>query len=170
MMKHETEVLYQLCTKASEFDGEWKWQGAGMSYLIRTRENRLIAIDGGHEEDAPNLIEKMREITGEETPNVALWMITHPHTDHYRALLEISQNEIYRRAVKIDQLCYQLPPNPIPATGFAFGGVKKEVDALTENLGLPVLTPHTGDVLDIDGVKLRFFFTPEDFDRLKDGN
>ena len=54
------ECLVQLCTSQSEFDGEWKWQAAGMSYLIRTKGNRFLVIDGGeNQEDAMRLVKKM---------------------------------------------------------------------------------------------------------------
>ena len=46
-------------------------------------------------------------------------------------------------------------------------------DILSRNRNLDITILYyakVGDALDIDGVKLRFFFTPEEFDRLKDGN
>ena len=141
-----------------------------MSYLIRTRENRLIAIDGGWEEDAPRMIEKMKEVTGEETPTVALWILTHPHPDHFGVWKHLSKDKELCQQVKVERIAYQQPVEPIPKTGFSNGNVQPLYDRVANAFGAEISIPHTGEVWDIDGVKLRFFFTPEDFDRLKDGN
>ena len=166
------EIICQLCTEASNFNGEWQWQAAGMAYLIRTKANRLIAIDGGYKEDVPHLIEKAREMTGEETPTVAMWIITHPHFDHYSALLEIANNAEARSAFNIEQLCYQITETPmLPYRGISYERDFNFIHEMTDKLGVPVVTPHTDDIFDIDGMKIRFFYTPEDDgDRLSDIN
>ena len=75
-------------------------------------------------------------------------------------------------SLNIERLCFRLPENPVPATGFKWGGVRREVLEIAENLkeNTEVLTPHTCELWNIDGMGIRFFFTPEDFDGLKDGN
>ena len=143
-----------------------------MAYLIRTKNNRLIAIDGGFKEDVPHLWEKAKEMTGEERPTVAMWILTHPHLDHYGALQEIGANEEYHSLFNIEKLCYQLTETPIlPLRGISYEKDFNAVHLFTEQLGVPVVTPHTDDVFDIDGMKIRFFFTPEDDgDKLSDVN
>lgn len=59
-----------------------------MSYVLRTREGKLVVIDGGNTAEAENLQEKLIELGGAE-PVVDLWLLTHPHDDHIHALLEI---------------------------------------------------------------------------------
>ena len=163
---HGAEALVQLCTHEDTFDGEWKWDKGGMAYMLRTRGNRLCIIDGGRNvEDSRHIIEKARELTGEQTPVVALWILTHPHVDHYNALLYLSRDEQMRSALRIERLCFDL-------ASMGGGQVRTEVLEIAENLkeSTEVLTPRTGNVWDIDGMTLRFFFTPTDFDRLQDGN
>ena len=41
--------LIQVRTKASEYDGEFRWQAAGMSYLIVNEAHEYAVIDGGQE-------------------------------------------------------------------------------------------------------------------------
>lgn len=166
------EIICQLCTEATNYNGEWKWNAAGMAYLIRTKNNRLIAIDGGFKADVPHLLSKAQEMTGEERPTVAMWILTHPHLDHYGALLEMATNEEYRDIFNIEKLCYQITETPIlPLRGISYEVDFNNVHTITEGLGVPVVTPHTDDVFDIDGMKIRFFFTPEDdADRLSDVN
>lgn len=165
--------LVQLCTSHSEFDGEWKWQAAGMSYIIRTEKNRFLVVDGGEDqEDALRLVKKMQELSGEECPTVALWIITHPHLDHFGALVHLSDPQENPTRPKIEQLCYQLPDEPVlPRTGLRYEWEDSQIRLLTERLGAPVLVPHTNDVLSFDDITVRFLFTPEDcLDLIKDVN
>ena len=48
--------LIQYCTKASRFAGEFKWQAAGMGYILLTDGGRFLVIDGGHGEDAEGIL------------------------------------------------------------------------------------------------------------------
>lgn len=56
-----------------------------MSYVIRTADGHVIVIDGGNAGDGPYLADFLGQLGGE----VAAWFITHPHSDHTHALLEI---------------------------------------------------------------------------------
>lgn len=56
-----------------------------MSYVIRTPEGQVIVIDGGNAGDGPYLADFLTGLGGE----VTAWFITHPHSDHTHALLEI---------------------------------------------------------------------------------
>ena len=39
--------LIQIMTQGSKFDGEFKWQAAGMSYLIINDNHEYAIVDGG---------------------------------------------------------------------------------------------------------------------------
>ena len=57
-----------------------------MCYVIKTKNNKLIVIDGGidgHGLEAPAyLLEELQEISGEEHPVIDAWFINHAHNDH----------------------------------------------------------------------------------------
>ena len=163
----ETEKLVQICTEEDPFDGEWHWKKGGMAYMIRTRGNRLVIIDGGRNvEDSRHLIAKAKELTGEEKPVVALWILPHPHVDHYNAILYLSRDEEMRNSLVIERFCFDLAE-------LGGNGVRLQVLEIAENFkkgNTEILTPRTGNFWDIDGMTLKFFFTPADFDKLKDGN
>ena len=57
-----------------------------MGYIIKTKNEKLIVIDGGNAEDAENLINKINENGGQ----VDFWFITHAHDDHAGAFVEIA--------------------------------------------------------------------------------
>ena len=59
-----------------------------MSYVLQTKEGNLVVVDGGEKADATYLQETLIRLGG-EAPVVDMWILTHPHTDHIDALLEI---------------------------------------------------------------------------------
>lgn len=56
-----------------------------MGYIIRTDDNKLIVIDGGGKLTAHILEGYIHQFGG----NIDTWILTHPHSDHVGALLEI---------------------------------------------------------------------------------
>ncbi len=59
-----------------------------MSYVIQTRNGKVIVIDGGMPGDAPFLARFLKSLGN----SVEAWFITHPHQDHIDALREILKN------------------------------------------------------------------------------
>lgn len=59
------------------------------SFIITTKEGGLIVIDGGWRDDALKLLGKLREISGEDKPFVDAWIMSHPHSDHICAFMEL---------------------------------------------------------------------------------
>ena len=59
-----------------------------MAYGIKTRNNKIVLIDGGTKEDASQLEEYIMQNGG----TVHAWFITHIHSDHAGAFEIISQN------------------------------------------------------------------------------
>ena len=68
-----------------------------MGYIIKTSEGKVIVVDGGTREDAPNLEKHINELVNK----VDVWFITHPYSDHAGAIIEIIEetdipiNKIY---------------------------------------------------------------------------
>lgn len=59
-----------------------------MGYIITTKNNNTIVIDGGTQDDTENLVEQIKNKTGK----VNYWFITHPHKDHASTLIDIVKN------------------------------------------------------------------------------
>jgi beta-lactamase superfamily II metal-dependent hydrolase len=76
-----------------------------MSYLVITPNKKLIVIDGGTNGDAGYLTEKIHQFGSV----VSMWIITHVHSDHYGALVEILQ-QLDLNGITIEKLCYHFPP------------------------------------------------------------
>ena len=60
-----------------------------MSYVIKTKEGKLIVIDGGYDRNAVDIIAKAKELSGADVPVIDAWIHTHCHDDHCVAFAEI---------------------------------------------------------------------------------
>jgi beta-lactamase superfamily II metal-dependent hydrolase len=169
------DKLIQYSTKASRYDGEFGgdagWPAAGMGYVFVTEENRLIVVDGGHGEDAEALLHLLRELKGEETPTVDLWIVTHPHLDHYGVLREIAAKEDLRGKVNLRELLWYFPADFRDRNGKA--PCDKANDRLKEvcdALGAEARVPRIGERITVDGLELTFLFVPTDCSGLTNPN
>lgn len=60
-----------------------------MGYLLKTKENRLVMIDGGTIENKEHVLQEIKNNGG----IVEYWFITHAHDDHYGVLKEILKED-----------------------------------------------------------------------------
>lgn len=68
-------------------------------YIITTKNNKLIIVDGGRDIDAELVLDYINKI-GKGV--VDYWFITHPHGDHVGAMVELLEKE----DITIQNLCY----------------------------------------------------------------
>ncbi len=78
--------------------------GQMMSFLLETSGGELIVMDGGRWEDGEVLMEMIREKGG----RVAAWFLTHTHTDHVGAMINLLQKESEGTdtGIEIDHIYY----------------------------------------------------------------
>ena len=67
-----------------------------LSIVIKSRQGKLIVVDGGWEADA----EKLSKLILEQGGTVDAWLITHPHEDHVGALCAILNDENHKIQIK----------------------------------------------------------------------
>lgn len=72
------------------------------AYLIRTKNNKLIIVDGGRDIDSKELYKYIMKYGNGKVNH---WYITHAHSDHVGALLELL-NEKY--SIEIENLYFSL--------------------------------------------------------------
>lgn len=161
------ERLIQYCTKASLFDGDFigagAWPAAGMGYVFISENHRLMVIDGGYGEDAESLLDLLTEQAGGEIPTVDLWIVTHPHGDHYGALREIALREDLRGRIQVKQIIYYFPNEFRNKNGKApCGKANAHMDGVCRALGATAHVPTVGERIQLDGLELSFLFVPTD--------
>ena len=73
-----------------------------MSYVIKTKNGKLIVVDGGLPQDEPHLVETIKSYGGE----VSAWILSHPHSDHGGAFTKLAENGF--EGIKIDNFYYNI--------------------------------------------------------------
>lgn len=96
--KKTSPVLYQLTPSNDTLC---------MSYVIKTKNNKIIVIDGGGIEYPGYLYSKLQEISGSETPVVETWFLTHMHTDHVNEFINDINNE--KKPITVKKVYYNFP-------------------------------------------------------------
>lgn len=129
---------------------------SGMGYALRLADGRLLVIDGGYDargemgSDHDGFVAFLKRIAGTDTPRVALWIITHPHNDHYG---------VYEELTPADGICVEATMATLPA--FPQGDAD-EMLRLIPGFGKNNIPAHSGDRYDFGEVSLEILATPED--------
>lgn len=71
-----------------------------MGYIMKTSTGKVIVIDGGLNEDEPNLVKHIQELGNK----VDVWFITHPHEDHASAIIKV----IEETDIPIEKIYYTI--------------------------------------------------------------
>lgn len=134
-----------------------------MSYIIRTKENKLIVIDGGYSYNASTLLEKLKQVSGREKPVVDGWFMTHPHSDHIDAFIEIMKNS--PNAVEVNHVYYNfLPLELVLSDGDNLVETRYEeyMDIMDKMKDSKVTIVQEKDVFEIGSVKVEVLITPNE--------
>lgn len=78
-----------------------------MSYVIETKDDKIIVIDGGTLYDAEYLYEYICNLSSNGTVHIDAWILTHLHSDHIGAFME--WYKIHLGEFNIDRLYYNFP-------------------------------------------------------------
>ncbi len=169
------EKLIQYCTNASLYDGEfggnYGWPAAGMGYIIVSENGKIIVIDGGYGDDAEKILSLLRENSTEEIPRVDLWIITHPHFDHYGALREISANPKICDQVAVEKILYWFPLEFVGKDGMArnLENACVQMSKISSAFKAEEHRPYRGEKINIDSLEIEFLFVPDDCSYLNTG-
>jgi glyoxylase-like metal-dependent hydrolase (beta-lactamase superfamily II) len=166
--------LFQYCTRASLYNGPFgdgsPWPAAGMGYVFVTEDRHLIVVDGGHGADAGAFLELLCEIAG-GAPAVDLWIVTHPHGDHYGAIREIAAREELRKTVTVKELWWYFPPEFRDWNGKApCEAANRHLREICASLGAVEHTPRIGETVTVGGLRLDMLFVPVDCSEIHNPN
>ncbi len=79
-------------------------------YVIQTRGGKIIVIDGGYQDnntEGKYLFSYLQKITGDSTPHIDAWFLTHAHADHHGCVPTFA--DLYKNQVTIDAFYYHYP-------------------------------------------------------------
>lgn len=145
-MINENTMMYQI-TETSPFM---------MSFVIVTKNNNAIVIDGGRSEDMPLL----KQYIGGR--HIAAWILTHAHNDHIGGMInEYKKNKW--ADFDIEKIYFNFPMEFLNMPEFANNtDIQETLPSFAEILPeFEYLTyiPKQGESVVIDEVKIEFIFT-----------
>ncbi len=145
----------------------------GMSYIIRTPQGSFIVIDGGWAGvgEGKKILKLLEEQnTNDGLPVVAAWILTHPHSDHYGAIADVAS--AYYDEIVLERVIFNYMSDEMLAKSDSYKALddaSSPLNVLRRILNTPkkwgytqVIKPHTGDILNIDGVEVDILYTHED--------
>ena len=160
------EKLIQYCTKASYYDGPFGkdvgWTPAGMGYIIRTDNDHLVVVDGGFGEDAEDFIALLEANSPDQIPVIDLWIITHPHDDHFTILSEICRRPELLSRLHIKKFVYHFPDDFKDSQGNGIDDVFPLMEEILAATGAQYHLPKVDETLEVDGMRFHFLYTPTD--------
>lgn len=124
-----------------------------MGFVLITKEDRAIVIDGGTAGELHNVIAHVGNRP------IAAWILTHPHGDHLGALLYAMRKEkpIMQQVERF--ICNFHTPAFLRACGGDEAANVELFHQYAETHGLPVDRPACGDQWEIDGLGFECLFS-----------
>ena len=130
-----------------------------MSYIIETKDGKIIVIDGGCRCDAAYLLNYVKNLTGGKAC-IDAWILTHIHADHTGAIIEAYEN--HKSEFFSERIYYNFPPIEFfvqheeiySADGFEFEKRKKEMDPVTQIL-------RENDILNFGEAVFEVLYVPD---------
>lgn len=148
-------TLTQFCTNTSR--AVVCSTASGMGYVLRLTDGRLIVIDGGfhsapnYGDDYPDFMKLLWDLSDGKKPRVALWMLTHPHGDHYQVMTKITEGDA-------DVDAYM---STLPREGF-WDNVCRDVAEKIPHYAEKNILAHAGDHYDFGDLTLDIYSSCEE--------
>ena len=130
----------------------------GDSFIITTEDGKVIVIDGGQRTETDYFVEYLKAATGQRTPHIDAWFLSHAHDDHCEVFLEVAGRRT--REVSFDRVYADFPE-----ASFYDGydewcvAVIEELDRLDSAVTDKIVRPQEGDILRIGAAKFTVFYT-----------
>ena len=135
------------------------------SFIITTEDGRVIAIDGGYQQETDHFLAVLKELTGSEKPHIDAWFLTHPHDDHLNNFFNIMEH-------RPDEVDVERIYLNFPSKGFFEGTVGRDDSAAgtMEDFYrvLPLIADRVrilsgGDELTVGAARIRVLYS-QDFE------
>lgn len=138
-----------------------------MSFVLRTREGKLVVIDGGRGQEAGYLLSVLRALSPDpDRVRVEAWFITHLHIDHYGALRTLLRDETAADVLEIGDVYLNLLNDEFYTVYSRekladAPEVRRDLLTLPEKFGATVHTVGDDDTVAVDELLFRALHTPK---------
>lgn len=146
--KYDKITLTQFCTNSSR--AIVTSTASGMGYVIRLTDGRLIVIDGGfhsapnYGDDYPDFKKLLWDLSDGQKPHVALWLLSHPHADHFDVLTKFTPED-----ADVDAYMSTLVRTDAPYAGCALDMANR-----VPNYDAMNISAHAGDHYDFGDLSM----------------
>lgn len=148
-------VLYQLPTQTPQ---------QMMSYVIITKEDHCIVIDGGNVGDGNYLLDFLKEKTGKEKPEIDAWFFSHAHSDHVNAFVTLVNNKKDEFVVK--KIYYNFPSKEFVKIYDRSASTIETMDKFHASLekleNTEIIIPQEGDKFNIGSVDFEILMVQDE--------
>ncbi|MCQ2115073.1 MAG: MBL fold metallo-hydrolase [Bacteroidales bacterium] len=133
-------------------------------YVVRLSDGRYFVYDTGYAKSANQLMEYMhsRNTFKDGKVHIALIIISHPHEDHMKGLIELAAK--YKSEIDCDAVAFNMT-NHTRQSHYELSTLNKLHDSIVkaaEDLGASCHYLRGGQVMDLAGAKLEVLFTPDE--------
>ena len=162
------EKFIQYRTRESLYDGPFDskvgWAAAGMGDVIVTENKNLIVVDGGCRNDAEDFVSLLEAQTDGQKPVVDLWIITHPHGDHYGCIQAICENPALVERFTVKKFLYWFPEEFQNKEGQSnvLAYANNDMEKILAVTGAEAQRPLRDEKFTVDGIELHFLYVPDD--------
>lgn len=129
------------------------------SYIIISKEGKVIVIDGGWKCEAKHILRYISGITGQKKPHIDAWILSHPHPDHVQAFIQAVTR--YRSKMKLDKVYYNFCSikSLMEEDSDAMGAATEFYKKLPRFADVACIVT-AGDKYVIGDVEIEFLYTP----------
>jgi beta-lactamase superfamily II metal-dependent hydrolase len=128
------------------------------SFVVTTRDGKVLVIDGGYRCDALSLLDYLREVTGAAIPHVDAWIHTHAHGDHIEAFIEMMEN--HRDKLTVGKIYYNFPSAQFLSREPGYGRCILDFNRLLPLFAHKVETVYRGDEYRVGDAHIEILYSP----------
>ncbi len=127
-----------------------------MSYVITTKDKAVIVVDGGLGTDAAHL----KEVIKSRGSHVHAWFITHPHSDHVEALVDIINEGM--DGITVDKIYYNFSEMDFYLRNEPYRAdmVKRAIEAFETLPSSTLSITKKDEVIELPGASIKILNNP----------
>lgn len=151
-------AIYMLCGADKNLE-DWHKDDLLNSFIITSESGKVVLIDGGHRFNAARLLEKLKEVTGQEKPKVDAWFLTHIHSDHIYAFIETMEK--HADEIDVEKIYYNFPTDLSICSreGDTCAKLFLEFYSLEPKIRAKSYIPRMGETIEIGDIKFEILYT-----------
>lgn len=163
----ENDYTMEVPGSATPYIASIPQPGNGEGYILRLSDGRFVIFDGGYKGD-DRVYKTLRELEGGKIV-IAAWFISHPHGDHYPAMIDFIKDHGNDPSIVIERVMHNYTHHEMYNINGSAGvdksgkSVQEFYTALETYVpDVPVIKVHTGQIINFGSDSIEVIYTMED--------